>query len=110
MSDNDRAIEAAAQAVHDLDRLHDPDHPRLAPCSGKPLARHVEIARAAIKAAEPYIHELRRQEQDNPDRYLIWCPDCLTQFFYLTRFHGEIRFQCANCGANFIDDEGFGRP
>ncbi len=42
--------------------------------------------------------------------YVITCEDCDHRHFLLVRFEGCIRFQCANCGAHYIDDEGFGRP
>jgi hypothetical protein len=72
-------------------------------------------ARVIQKALIEYLGRLRDNKpvgsaQDNPDRYAIECPDCQHRHFLLVRTYGEIRFQCANCGANFIDDEGFGRP
>jgi hypothetical protein len=42
--------------------------------------------------------------------HVITCEDCDGRHFLLVRFEGCIRFQCANCGARYIDDEGFGRP
>lgn len=72
-------------------------------------------ARLIQRAVLEYLAHLRGNEpagsaQDNPDRYAIECPDCQRRHFLLVRTFGEIRYQCANCGANFIDDEGFGRP
>jgi len=42
--------------------------------------------------------------------YVITCEDCGGGRFLLLRVEGDIRFQCADCGADYIDDEGFGRP
>jgi hypothetical protein len=51
-----------------------------------------------------------KPDAHQPEPYVITCEDCGGGRFLLLRREGDIRFQCADCGAHYVDDEGFGRP